>query len=134
MVEDDKGVESVSPLVGRGRRVGLLAEEFDDEGAPGQRLPYDRIDRVRMDLEDDVRMGEDPVLDHADLAAAAFLGRRRDDLDRAGEVAAKDGFQDDGGVDVPAVPMMLWPQAWPSPGRASISAVKVTRGPFAEGP
>ena len=24
--------------------------------------------------------------------------------------------------------MMLWPQAWPRPGRASISAVKVTRG------
>ena len=34
----------------------------------------------------------------------------------------------------PAVPMILWPQACPKPGRASISAVNVTRGPFADGP
>ena len=84
MIEEDQRVEGVPALEGRGRGMGLLAEEFDDERAAGQGLPHDGVDGVRMDLEDDVGMRKNPVLDHADLAAAAFFGRSPDDLDRAG--------------------------------------------------
>ena len=53
---------------------------------------------VGMDLEDDVRRLEDALPDQADLAAAPLLRRRREDLDRADEVRAEDGLQDDGRV------------------------------------
>ena len=99
MVEEDEGVEGVRPGPGRGRGVGLLAEELDDERPPGHGLADDRVERVGVDLEDDVGIvSKTPSGDQADLAAALFLGRRADDLDGAGDLRAEDGLEDDRGV------------------------------------
>ena len=98
MVKEDERVQGVDPFPRCGRGMGLLAEVFDDECAPGQGLADDRVQSVRVDLEDDVGILEHAVLDHLDLAAAPFLGRRADDLDRALDFRTDDGLEDDGGV------------------------------------
>ena len=69
-----------------------------------------------------------PALEHDHLAAAALLGRRPEHPDGEPELVGHAGQARP--APTAAAAMMLWPQAWPTPGSASYSAqTATTSGP-----
>ena len=91
VVAEDGGVEGVAALLGGGGGVGGPAEVLDLVGGDGDDLGLDEVDAGGVDDQGRVDAVEGAPVAQEDLAPAALLGRRADDVEPAA------GLGDDGG-------------------------------------
>ena len=127
-VAEHGGVEGVATPVREGRGVGGLAGVGGDELLDGDHLHAGQVVAGRVHHQGGVDAVEGALAGHEDLAAAALLGRRAEH-DAPGRRPRRPRAAAASPAPSPAVAMMLWPQAWPMPGRASYSSSTAMVGP-----
>ena len=126
---DDHGVAGVDPLPGAAEAWAVRPVKATSKWETARQVASRRSVGPRVDHHRRVDVVEDAGVEHEHLAAAALLGRRAEHPDGEAElVGQRERAPSPAPTAVAA--MMLWPQAWPTSGRASYSAQTAsTRGP-----